>query len=161
MLLAGLFLGCAQGDPVVKVLDEQQTERLLSADTSKVWNLVNRYVDDQLQSISPCEETYQITFRQNSSADLKTATMDDECDPEVIFEGWWRALNLSEAPVTDSLVFLQNPDTVIDGEDEIISHDTTYYTVNQITSIFLTLSRFENVDGVTVTIREDFTVEEE
>ena len=136
-----------------------QTERLLSNDSTKTWNLVRREIDDTPVDLEGCLLENELIFAKGTSSADRTLLFDDSCDENKIFDGYWEVLNQNNLPVTDTLLYLFNPDTLFQSEDSlVVDHDTLINIIEGITSRFLTISRVDTVNRTTVFIKEDYEV---
>lgn len=135
-----------------------QTGRLLSNDSTKTWNLVRKEVDDQISELEPCELENALVFGKAAGSALNTLSFDDSCDQMVIYDGFWEVLNQLELPISDTLIYLFNPDTLFKSEDSVfVDYDTLVNIIDQITSRNLTISRADTLNGASVFIKESYT----
>ena len=157
-----LFVGCDNGGDTEVQFTQAQTERLLSNDSTKTWNLVSREIDDQPVTLEGCLLENELVFTKGSEGDASKLLFDDSCDENAIFDGYWEVLNQSNLPATDTLIYLFNPDTLFQSEDSLaVDHDTLVNTIDRISSQFLTISRIDTINQTLVFIRENYEVRKE
>lgn len=164
LLIGSIFFyaSCSdEGDTEIR-FTVAETERLLSGDSTKTWNLVSREIDDVPVALEGCLLENELIFSRGSGSDERILLFDDSCDESKIFDGYWEVLNQSNLPVTDTLLYLFNPDTVSRDEDSfVVAHDTLVNIVERITSRFLTISRIDTSGRVPVVILENYEIKVE
>ena len=163
------FLGLSCGLLLVACVDEEdseiqftadQIERLLAGDSTKSWKLIRKEIDGEQAITDSCQLENELIFTRGIAPVAGILVFDDSCDVEKVLDGYWEVLNQSNLPVTDTLLYLFNPDTSFIIEDSlvVVEHDTVINIVERITSRFLTISRTEISNRVSVTVTEDYEV---
>ena len=154
-----LFASCGNDEDPEIQFTPVQIERLLASDSTKTWNLISREIDGEPAIIEDCQQENELIFSLGSSDAANILLFDDSCDEDKIFDGYWEVLNQSNLPVTDTLLYLFNPDTLFQSEDSLaVDHDTLINIIDRITSQFLTISRIDEVNRTAVTVKENYEI---
>ena len=154
-----LLTSCTEEDDSEIAFTPVQIEQLLGSDSTKSWILVGKEIDGEQTLFDDCELENELIFTKGISDAANILVFDDSCGTEKVLDGYWEVINESSLPVTDSLIYLFNPDTLFQEEDSlVVAHDTVFNIIDRITSRFLTISRTEIVNRVPVTIKEDYQV---
>ena len=157
-----LLVACGDEDDSEIQFTSAQIERLLASDSTKSWKLVRKEIDGEQAITDSCQLENELIFTRGIAPVAGILVFDDSCDVEKVLDGYWEVLNQSNLPVTDTLLYLFNPDTSFQVEVEdslvIVDHDTVINIVERITSRFLTISRTEISNRVSVTVTEDYEV---
>lgn len=159
--LAGglLLVTCRDEDDSEIQFTPAQIERLLASDSTKSWNLISKEIDGQQVIIDGCQLENELIFTQGAGETANILVFDDSCEEDKILDGYWEVINQSDLPVTDTLLYLFNPDTLFQSEDSlVVDHDTVINIVDRITSRFLTISRTEMINRISVAVKEDYEV---
>ena len=155
-----IFTACLTEDEGPRQFTRGQTKRLLNGDSTKVWNILNRFENGNMVVLEDCEFDDLLTITDTNYLSITANQLIcNEQEDSILFLALWDVIRPEERLGADSIILVFPVDTVaINDSVSVINTDTIFWIIENLTSQLLTLSfeEFNSDSSIVISVTEEY-----